>query len=959
MASRALSFLIFLALSCRGETDHNPPTPPQFFDLIKKSMSGNFLSQWTSQIHYCNFSGVACDRRRRVLRLDIAGNSLSGHFPAGVCSYLPTLRVLRLGHNSFSGEFPAGVATGCSSLEELSLTSLHLTGPLPDLSPLKSLQVLDLSYNQFSGGFPVSVANLSDLRRLNMNENDGFQFWELPETFLQLTKLESMILSTCNIRGTIPGFIGNMTSLIDLELAGNFLSGRLPPELGLLRNLETLELYYNMELAGEIPGEIGNLTGLKNLDMSVNRFSGRLPESICRLPRLQVLQLYNNSLVGEIPEVLANSTTLANLSLYDNFLTGKIPNLGTLSPLIGLDLSGNHLSGNLPDGLCRRGRLRFLLVLQNMLTGKIPEIYGECKSIFRFRISDNRFHGRIPDGVLSLPAATIIDLGYNNLTGSISGNIRGAETLSELFLQGNRLSGSIPPEIAMAAKLVKINLSGNRLSGPIPSDISKLERLNLLFLQDNLLDSSIPESLSSLKSLNVLDLSGNSLTGQVPESLARLLPNSLNFSDNRLSGPIPDSFVKGGVLDSFRGNPGLCLPPPQAAAAYSNPHFPVCQGLSSKTTPNCIWLIAVVVGILIIGAITVVKSWSSRKREAAETDDHNTLSSSYFSYDVKSFHRVSFDQREIIEAMVEKNIIGYGGSGTVYKIELHNGEILAVKELWSRRGVKDPTPRNDDRLVVLDQEMKTEVETLSGIRHKNILKLYCYYSGLDCSLLVYEYMSNGNLWDALHVGKLVLDWPTRYQIAVGIAQGLAYLHHDLVPPIVHRDIKSTNVLLDVDYQPKVADFGIAKVLRARGSKDSSNTVIAGTYGYLAPEYAYTSKATTKCDVYSFGVVLTELVTGRKPVEAEFGESENIVCWVSGKTSSPTTDGLKEVVDKRVLSGPDDEKDMIKVLRVAIRCTCPTPGLRPAMNEVVQLLAEADPCRRDGGGGGGGKLWIKT
>jgi len=204
--------------------------------------------------------------------------------------------------------------------------------------------------------------------------------------------------------------------------------------------------------------------------------------------------------------------------------------------------------------------------------------------------------------------------------------------------------------------------------------------------------------------------------------------------------------------------------------------------------------------------------------------------------------------------------------------------------------------------------------------------------------LVYEYMPNGNLWDALHRGKILLDWPTRHQIALGIAQGLAYLHHDLKPSIIHRDIKSTNILLDVNYKPKVADFGIGKVLQARGGKDSTTTVIAGTCGYMAPEYAYTSKATTKCDVYSFGVVLMELITGRKPVEAEFGENKNIIHWVSTKVE--TKEGVFEVLDKRLPGLFKDE--MIKVLKIAIRCTYKTPSHRPTMSEVVQLLIEADP-----------------
>ncbi|KAE8657025.1 hypothetical protein F3Y22_tig00116997pilonHSYRG00845 [Hibiscus syriacus] len=201
-------------------------------------------------------------------------------------------------------------------------------------------------------------------------------------------------------------------------------------------------------------------------------------------------------------------------------------------------------------------------------------------------------------------------------------------------------------------------------------------------------------------------------------------------------------------------------------------------------------------------------------------------------------------------------------------------------------------------------------------------------------------MPNGNLWDTLHKGWLLLDWPIRHQIALGVARGLAYLHHDLFSPIIHRDIKSTNILLDANYEPKVADFGIAKVLQARGGKDCTTTVVAGTYGYLAPEYAYSSKATTKSDVYSFGVVLMELITGKKPVEAEFGENKNIVYWISTKLD--TKEGVMEVLDKRLSMSFRDE--MIEVLRIAMRCTYKNPSQRPPMNEVVQLLIQADPCR---------------
>ncbi|KAL6180224.1 hypothetical protein ACLB2K_046891 [Fragaria x ananassa] len=942
MASHITYFLsvlliIFLVLY-PSQTMITSSNQSQFFVQVIKLLSpnsGSSLSDWDVKggKPYCNFSGVICNDDGYVVQIDISGRSLSGQFPADICSYLPQLRILLLGRNNLHGDFVDSI-TNCSFLEELSMDHLYLSGTLPDFSPLKNLKILDMSYNKFRGKFPMSVFNLTNLEVLNFNENADFNLWQLPENTHTLTKLKSMVLTTCMLQGKIPTSIGNMTSLVDLELSGNYLVGQIPAEIGLLKNLKQLELYYN-QLTGSIPEELGNLTDLIDMDMSVNKLTGKIPESICRLPKLQVLQLYNNSLSGEIPTVIADSKSLSMLSLYDNFLTGEVPrNLGKSSAIVVLDLSENQLSGPLPTEVCKGGKLLYFLILENQFSGEIPESYAECESLLRFRLSYNRLEGSIPAGLLSLPHVSIFDLAYNNLSGQIADTIGRARNLSELFIQNNSLSGVLPPGISGAASLVKIDLSNNLISGPIPSEIGKLKKLNLLMLQGNKLNSSIPDSLSLLKSLNVLDLSNNLLTGNIPDSLCKLLPNSINFSNNKLSGPIPVNLIEGGLIESFSGNPALCV------KVYVNSsdqnRFPVCSEHFNRKKINSFWVVTVSVVIMLIGAILFLKRRFGKQR--AEVQHDESLSSSFFSYDVKSFHRISFDHREVIEAMVDKNIVGHGGSGTVYKIEMSSGDVVAVKRLWSK---KTKEASEDDQFVI-NKELKTEVETLGNIRHKNIVKLFCYFSSLDCNLLVYEYMPNGNLWDALHKGWIHLEWPTRHQIALGIAQGLSYLHHDLMPPIIHRDIKSTNILLDVNYLPKVADFGIAKVLQARGGKDSTTTVIAGTYGYLAPEYAYSSKATTKCDVYSFGVVLMELITGKKPVEAEFGDNKNIIYWVSNKVD--TKEGAMEVLDKRLSESFKEE--MIQVLRIAVRCTYKAPSLRPTMKEVVQLLIEADPCRFD-------------
>ncbi|KAK2446322.1 receptor protein kinase [Trifolium repens] len=914
----------------------------EFFSVMKDSLSGNFPLDWSTSKEdkpICEFTGITCDDKGNVISLDFSGwSSLSGNFPSNFCSYLPNLRVINLGYTKF--KFPINSIINCSHLEQLNMNHMHQSGTLPDFSSLKSLRILDLSYNSFTGDFPVSVFNLTTLEVLNFNENSNFNLWELPKNFERLKNLKSMVLSTCMLHGQIPPSISNITTLIDLELSGNFLTGQIPKELGLLKNLQLLELYYNFNLVGNIPEELGNLTDLVDLDMSVNKFTGTIPSSVFKLPKLQVLQLYNNSLSGEISDAIENSTTLRILSLYDNFLTGHVPaKLGQFSGMVVLDLSENRLSGPLPEHVCKGGKLQYFLVLDNFFSGVIPESYENCMFLLRFRVSNNRLEGFVPKGLLSLQHVSIIDLSSNNLTGSIPEINGNSRNLSELFLQRNKISGEITPTISRAINLVKIDFSYNFLYGPIPSEIGNLRKLNLLMLQANKLNSTIPGSLSSLESLNLLDLSNNLLTGNIPESLSVLLPNSINFSHNLLSGPIPPKLVKGGLVESFAGNPGLCVMiPVNANSSSDQKNFPSCShGYKSKKM-NTIWVAGVSVILIFVGTALFLKKRCSKDAAAVEHED--TLSSSFFSYDVRSFHMISFDQREIVESLVDKNIMGHGGSGTVYKIELKSGDIVAVKRLWSRSS-KDSSP--EDALFV-DKALKAEVETLGSIRHKNIVKLYCCFSSLDCSLLVYEYMPNGTLYDSLHKGWIHLDWPTRYKIALGIAQGLAYLHHDLVFPIIHRDIKSTNILLDEDYHPKVADFGIAKVLQARGGKDSTTTVIAGTYGYLAPEYAYSPRATTKCDVYSFGVILMELLTGRKPIESEFGENRNIVFWVSNKVEGKEGARPSEVFDPKLSCSFKD--DMVKVLRIAIRCSYKAPASRPTMKEVVQLLIEAEPKSSD-------------
>jgi Leucine-rich repeat (LRR) protein len=838
-------------------------TQAAYLAKMKEQFPGPGMSRWwdfTSPApDYCRFHGVACDRSGNVTGIDVTSWRLVGRLPPGVCAALPALRELRMAYNDVRGGFPLGVLN-CTSLEVLTLSFSGVSGAVPpDLSPLRALRVLDLSNNLFTGAFPTSIANVTSLEVVNLNQNPGFDVWRPAESlFVPLRRIRVLILSTTSMRGGIPAWFGNMTSLTDLELSGNYLTGTIPVSLARLPRLQFLELYYN-ELEGGVPAELGNLTQLTDIDLSENRLTGAIPESLCALRNLRVLQIYTNRLTGPIPAVLGNSTQLRILSVYRNQLTGEIPaDLGRYSDLNVIEVSENQLTGPLPPYACVNGHLQYILVLSNLLTGPIPPAYAECTPLLRFRVSNNHLEGDVPPGIFGLPHASIVDLNYNHFTGPVAATVAGATNLTSLFASNNRMSGVLPPEIAGASGLVKIDLSNNLIGGPIPESVGLLSKLNQLSLQGNRLNGSIPETLAGLKTLNVLNLSDNALSGEIPESLCKLLPNSLDFSDNNLSGPVPLQLIKEGLLESVAGNPGLCV---AFRLNLTDPALPLCPRPSLRRgLAGDVWVVGVCTMVCAVAMLALARRWMLRARRLAEQDGALASSrGSSASYDVKSFHKLTFEQHEILEALIDKNIVGHGGSGTVYKIELSSGELVAVKKLWvSTRRLRPPSSNKqvDWAAAVLtntttanssnsdgggwlgDRELRTEVETLGSIRHKNIVKLYCCYSGADCNLLVYEYMPNGNLWEALHGCYLLLDWPTRHRVALGVAQGLAYLHHDLLFPIVHRDIKSSNILLDADFEPKVADFGIAKVLQARrgggADRDASTTTIAGTYGYLAP-----------------------------------------------------------------------------------------------------------------------------
>uniref|UniRef100_M4D314 non-specific serine/threonine protein kinase n=1 Tax=Brassica campestris TaxID=3711 RepID=M4D314_BRACM len=931
------------------------------------------LSTWNSQdASPCRWHGVSCDNKNSsssssVTSVDLSNANLAGPFPSVICR-LPNLSHLSFSNNSITSDLPLDVGA-CKSLKTLDLSQCLFTGKIPHtLADLPSLTSLDLSGNNFSGDIPASfgkfenlealslisnlldgtippfLGNVTSLKMLNLSYNP-FAPGRIPPELGNLTNLQVLWLTECNLIGEIPDSLGRLSKLVNLDLALNNLVGPIPRSLGGLASVIQIELYNN-SLTGAIPVELGNLKSLRLLDASMNRLTGSIPDELCRLP-LESLILYENDLEGELPESIALSPNLYDLRIFGNRLTGALPSdLGANSPLNRIDVSENEFSGELPAGLCAKGELEELLVINNSLSGVLPEGMGDCKSLTRVRLAYNRFTGRVPAGFWGLPHVSLLELINNSFSGEISKTIGGASNLSMLVLTNNEFTGSLPEEIGSLDKLSELSASGNKLSGSLPDSLMSLvelgtldlhgnrftgelspkikswKKLNELNLADNEFSGKIPDEIGSLSVLNYLDLSGNLFSGEIPVSLQGLKLNQLNLSNNRLTGDVPDSLAKEMYKNSFLGNPGLC-----------GDIEGLCGSEDQAKSKGFAWLLRSIFVLAVIVFVAglawfYLKYMTFKKARAVERSKWTLM----------SFHKLGFSEHEILESLDEENVVGAGASGKVYKVVLTNGETVAVKRIWtgSVKETEDNTdPEKGERPgSVQDEAFEAEVETLGKIRHKNIVKLWCCCTTRDCKLLVYEYMPNGSLGDLLHSSKGgTLGWETRFKIILDAAEGLSYLHHDCVPAIVHRDVKSNNILIDGDYGAKVADFGVAKVVDLTGKAPKSMSVIAGSCGYIAPEYAYTLRVNEKSDIYSFGVVILEIVTRKRPVDPELGEKD-LVRWVC---STLDQNGVEHVIDPKLDSCYKEE--ISKILNVGLLCTSPLPINRPSMRRVVKMLQE--------------------
>ncbi|CAA7401136.1 unnamed protein product [Spirodela intermedia] len=895
-------------------------------------------------------------RLPHLRELNASNNSFSGSIPSSVCGLSPRLRILDFSHNQFADKIPPGLGY-CSELEVLDAGFNNLAGQLPvDLYDTAQLYRLALPYNRLRGVLRGElISRLTNLVVLDLGGND--LMGELPGGIGRLTNLQQLLLSDNRFNGTIPSeLLSNCTKLRNLNLRSNHLTGDISAmDFSPFSQLSTLDLGNNNFTARRFPMSIYSCRSLTALRLAGSSISGSLATEMLELRSLAYLSLSNNKLKGihQALQILRRSKHLTVLLLAWNFDGEAMPDgldavgVDAFPNLRVLSFWGCRLTGRIPQWIAGLGNLEVLDLSGNQLAGRIPLWVGALPNLFYLDMSDNRLSGEIPSemtgmkGLQSDPAAVQVDQSYLELP---LFRHRGDNTSR---LQYNQVS-NLPPSL---------NLGNNSLSGTIPPEIGQLKRLVILDLSVNNFSGEIPEKLSDLSDLETLNLSGNRLSGPIPRALIRLnFLSVFSVANNNLSGPVPSERQFANFPNSsFAGNDDLCGPVLLRPCSTTSgaEHLPRQRRRRSKKLLLASLLITglgvALISILLVFCMLSTKRGrhTGRRGFGFGVMDAEAISSAspisglhggpardsrvvVLSPGILSKNMTVSEIIEVTNNFSQDNIVGCGGFGLVYKAKLRDGTELAIKKLTGEMGL-------------MEREFAAEVEALSTARHENLVPLWGYCVHGSVRLLLYSYMQNGSLDFWLHEkddGGSILDWPARLRIAQGVSQGLAYIHLVCDPPIIHRDIKSSNILLDQEFNAHLADFGLARLILPH--KTHVSTELVGTLGYIPPEYGNAWVATLRGDIYSFGVVLLELLTGRRPIDMRKPKQSNeLVGWVLEKRHQ----GEQEQVFDPQLRGKGFEEQMSVVLGMACLCVSHNPSRRPMIREIVSQLAGvgADPC----------------
>ncbi|KAE8710125.1 putative receptor protein kinase TMK1 [Hibiscus syriacus] len=761
----------------------------------------------------------------------------------------------------------------------------QISGPIPSFAGLSQLEEANFHNNNFSSFPSVFFTGLSSLSRIYLDYN-SFEPWEIPDSTKEATTLITFSANKANIKGMFPGFFDSITfpSLQELHLAMNNLEGELP--VGLAGSGIQSFWVNGQSLNGTIE-VVRNMSSLAEVWLHGNRFSGPLPD-FSMLTGLRNLSLRDNQFTGVVPTSLIDLKTLHIVNLTNNELQGPTPKFAD-GVIVDVTPGSNRFC--LDDlGVACDERVNVLLSILEAVG--YPEIFAD------------NWKGNDPcDNWLGISCAqgNIVSVLFakKGLTGTISSNFAKLTSLKILDLSGNNLTGTIPTELTTLPKLARLDVSNNRLYGKIPT-----------FRQTTVLTDGnrdigkerapTPEGRSPGQSSGGGSGGGGSLSG--------------NGEKRSNTGMVVGSVI-GAVGGLGLVGLGVCLYARKGKrnCRVQSPTTVVIHPHHSGDQDG--------VKITVAGSSVTGGSETFSHMSSGPSDVHLVEAGSM----VISIQVL----KEVTNNFSEENVLGRGGFGTVYKGELHDGTKIAVKRMES--GVV-----SEKGLA----EFKSEIAVLTKVRHRHLVTLLGYCLDGNERLLVYEYMPQGTLSRHLFNWKVEglkpLEWTRRLTIALDVARGVEYLHGLAQQSFIHRDLKPSNILLGDDMRAKVADFGLVRLAPVDG-KQSIETRLAGTFGYLAPEYAVTGRVTTKVDVFSFGVILMELISGRKALdETQPEESMHLVTWFRRMYTNKDT--FRKAIDETIELCEETLASVSTVSELAGHCCAREPQQRPDMSHVVNVLS---------------------
>lgn len=639
------------------------------------------------------------------------------------------------------------------------------------------------------------------MREISLASND--LSGNLPlTTGLWLPNLEELILGANKIGGQIPDSISNASKLLFLELSENLFTGSVPNSLGSLENLLLLGILDNNLTADPSTSQLGFLSSISNckslrqLGIGLNPFNSMFPPELNLSASLEIFDASSANIYGSTPRGFGDLTGLISLSLAHNFLTGPISEIfGKLTKLQRLYLRGNNIGGRIPNDFCH------------------------MKNLGEMTLSHNEFSGPLPGCISNLTYLKILLLDSNNISSFLPSGLWSLGDMLILNLSSNSLSGNLPLELSNLKVITQLDVSRNQFQGQIPGTIGGLQDLSILSLAQNNFEGSIPESIGGLISLQFLDLSGNNLSGTIPRSMEQLDHLAyLNLSYNELQGEIPSQGPFANfTAQSFLGNKGLCGPP-RLELLHCKPSK--IWKPRSSTWKVLKYTLPVLISAAALGLVILLLIYRRRARKSPPQGDELQPLATWRRITILEVQRATM-------GFSENNLIGTGGFGSVYRGNLSDGTTVAVKVINSQ-------------LQGASGSFDAECEVLQNIRHRNLIKIISVCNDGDFRALILEYMPNGSLEKWLHSdGEDGLEMLQRLDIMIDVASAMDYLHHGCPVPIVHCDLKPSNVLLDEKLVGRVTDFGLAKLLDNDGSKTLTRTL--ATIGYMAPgKYLYLS-----------------------------------------------------------------------------------------------------------------------